>query len=203
VRSAAFCCGLLLLLSGGTRAQDAAPGPGATPSPEEFSRLFSSYCLEKFPDDAAVASAIAGNRLTKLDPDEASLFVRSKGGGEGWIIQGNGGRYVLTAEKPPYQACTIRHVVLKPFSTETLNALADKFVAAKGNRLVDGASTERPMGDGIASAMSYRNEVSAQGVPTGEIFMFAVVGYPGSAAEGQPRHFWEVRFSRVILRNAT
>ena len=94
-------------------------------------------------------------------------------------------------------------MVLKPFSTETLNALADKFVAAKGNRLVDGASTERPMGDGIASAMSYRNEVSAQGVPTGEIFMFAVVGYPGSAAEGQPRHFWEVRFSRVILRNAT
>jgi len=201
VKIAAFCCGLLLLLSSGARAQDAASGPSATPSPEEFSRLFSSYCLEKFPDEAAVSSAIADSNLAKLDPDEARLFVRSKGGGDGWIIQGEGGRYVLTAEKPPYQACTIRHVVLKPFSTESLNALADTFVAAKGNKLVDGASTERPMGDGIASAMSYRNEVNARGLPTGEIFMFAVVGYPGSASEGQPRHFWEVRFSRVILRN--
>ena len=203
MRSAAFCCGLLLLVSGSGRAQDAAPGPSSTPSPEEFNGLFSSYCLEKFPDDAAVASAIADNKLTKLAPDAARLFVRSKGGGEGWIIQGVGGRYVLTAEKPPYLACTIRHVVLKPFSTEALNALADKFAAARGNRLVDGASTERPMGDGIASAMSYRNEVNAKGVPTGEIFLFAVVGYPGSAAEGQPAQFWEVRFSRVILRDAT
>jgi hypothetical protein len=200
VKTTAFCCGLLLLVNSGARAQGA--GPSETPSPEEFSRLFSSYCLEKFPDDAAVSSAIAGNNLAKLDPDEARLFVRSKGGGEGWIIQGDGGRYVLTAEKPPYQACTIRHVVLKPFSTQTLNALADKFVAAKGNKLVDGASTERPMGDGIASAMSYRNEVNARGLPTGEIFMFAVVAYPGSPGEGQPKQFWEVRFSRVILRNA-
>ena len=199
MKPAAFCCGLLLLVSSGARAQEAAPGP--TPS-DEFIRLFSSYCLDKFPDDAAVVSATTDNKLTKLSSEEASLFVRSKAGGEGWLIQGAGGRYVLTAERPPYHACTIRHAVLTPFSTEALNAMADRFVAAKGNRLVDGASTERPMGDGIASAMSYRNEVNAQGVPTGEIFMFAVVGYPGTAGEGQPKQFWEVRFSRVILRNA-
>lgn len=199
MKPAAFCCGLLLLTSSGTRAQEAAPGP--TPS-DEFIRLFSSYCLDKFPDDAAVVSATADNKLTKLSSEEARLFVRSKAGGEGWLIQGMGGRYVLTAERPPYHACTIRHAVLTPFSTEALNAMANKFVAAKGNRLVDGASTERPMGDGIASAMSYRNEVNANGVPTGEIFMFAVVGYPGSVGEGQPKQFWEVRFSRVILRNA-
>lgn len=200
MKTAAFCCGLLLLVSSGGRAQEAVPG--ATPS-DEFIRLFSSYCLDRFPDDAAVATATTDNRLTKLSSEEASLFVRSKAGGEGWLIQGEGGRYVLTAERPPYHACTIRHAVLTPFSTQALNAMADKFVAAKGNRLVDGASTERPMGDGIASAMSYRNEVNAKGVPTGEIFMFAVVGYPGTAGEGQPKQFWEVRFSRVILRNAT
>ena len=200
MKSAAFCCGLLLLASSGGRAQEAVPG--ATPS-DEFIRLFSAYCLDRFPDDAAVATATTDNKLTKLSSEEASLFVRSKAGGEGWLIQGEGGRYVLTAERPPYHACTIRHAVLTPFSTQALNAMADKFVAAKGNRLVDGASTERPMGDGIASAMSYRNEVNAKGVPTGEIFMFAVVGYPGTAGEGQPKQFWEVRFSRVILRNAT
>ncbi|MES2472098.1 MAG: hypothetical protein V4601_04565 [Pseudomonadota bacterium] len=200
MKSAAFCCGLLLLISGSVCAQEAVPA--LTPS-DEFIRLFSSYCLDKFPDDAAVASATTDNKLTKLSSEEASLFVRSKAGGEGWLIQGAGGRYVLTAERPPYHACTIRHAVLTPFSTEALNAMADKFVAAKGNRLVDGASTERPMGDGIASAMSYRNEVNAKGVPTGEIFMFAVVGYPGTAGENQPKQFWEVRFSRVILRSET
>ena len=193
-----LACGLLLL-SGSARAQDA---PAPTPSPDEFIRLFSSYCLEKFPDDAAVVSATSDNKLTKLTAEEARLFVRSKAGGEGWLIQGTGGRYVLTAERPPYHACTIRHAVLTPFPTEAFNAMADRFVAAKGNRLVEGTSSERTMGDGIASAMSTRNEVDAKGVPTGEIFLFAVVGYPGSPGEGQPKQFWEIRFSRVILRNA-
>jgi hypothetical protein len=70
---------------------------------------------------------------------------------------------------------------------------------------VEGAATQRPEGDGIASAMSYRNEVDARGVPTGEIFMFAVVGYPGASAadSSQPKPFWEIRFSRVILKSDT
>jgi hypothetical protein len=202
LKLAAFCCGLLLL-GGGARAQEVAPD--SVPSPDEFISLFSSYCLEKFPDDAAVFSAASDARLKVLSADEAKLFIRSKSGGQGWLIQGKGGRYVLTEELPPYHACTIRHAVLTPFSTESFNAAADRFVAAKGNRLVEGSATQRPMGDGVASAMSYRNEVNAKGVPTGEIFMFAVVGYPGpvTADDTQSKPFWEIRFSRVILRNAT
>lgn len=195
-----FCCGLLLILIGGARAQDAAP---AAASSDEFISLFSAYCLDKFPDDAAVFSAAFDAKLAKLSQEEGRLFIRSKAGGQGWLIQGAGGRYVLTAEMPPYHACTIRHAVLTPFSTEALNAAADRFVAAKGHRLVEGAATQRPEGDGIASAMSYRNEVDARGVPTGEIFMFAVVGYPGAAAADDPKPFWEIRFSRVILKNDT
>lgn len=193
-----LACGLLLFC-GGARAQDAAP----TPLPDEFLGLFSSYCLDKFPDDAAVFSAAFDAKLPKLSQEEGKLFIRSKSGGQGWLIQGAGGRYVLTAELPPYHACTIRQAVLTPFSTEALNAAADKFVAAKGHRLVEGAATQRPMGDGIASAMSYRNEVDARGVPTGEIFMFAVVGYPGAATADDPKPFWEIRFSRVILKSDT
>lgn len=193
-----LACGLLLLC-GGARAQD------TTPSPDEFLGLFSAYCLDKFPDDAAVFSAAFDAKLAKLSQEEGRLFIRSKAGGQGWLIQGKGGRYVLTAEMPPYHACTIRHAVMTPFSTEALNAAADKFVAAKGHRLVEGAATQRPEGDGIASAMSYRNEVDARGVPTGEIFMFAVVGYPGASAadSSQPKPFWEIRFSRVILKSDT
>ena len=42
--------GGLLLLAGAALAQDSPPPVG-----EEFVALFSSYCLQKFPDDGALA----------------------------------------------------------------------------------------------------------------------------------------------------
>ena len=210
MKLAALCCALLLL-SGGVRAQEAQTdtqadtqtGAQLPPAPAEFVAFFTTYCLEKFPDDAALASAASGSNLVALTPEQTKLFLREDAG-QGWLIQGESGKYILTDELPPYHACAVRHAVHTPFSVVPLKDLADKYVAAKGHRLVDGPSLQTPMGEGIVSALSSQNEVDEKGVPTGEAFMLAVVSYPPQMlADGtSSRPFWEIRFVRQIFRTA-
>ena len=210
MKPAALCC-VLLLMSGSVRAQDGQPDsksdskPGAQlpPAPEEFVAFFQAYCLEKFPDDAALVSAAADGKLVALTQDQTKLFLRNDPG-QGWLIEGENGKYILTDELPPYHACAVRHAVRAPFSVTPLRDLAGKYVAAKGHRLVDGEALQTPMGEGIVSALSSQNEVDEKGVPTGEAFMLAVVSYPpqdqADGTKSQP--FWEIRFVRQIFRTA-
>jgi len=202
MKPAALCCALLLL-SGSVRAQDAPPDVGLPPAPVEFVAFFRAYCLEKFPDDAALVSAASDSKLVALTQDQIKLFLRNDSG-QGWLIQGESGKYILTDELPPYHACAVRHAVRAPFSVAPLKDLADEYVAAKGHRLVDGPSLQTPMGEGIVSALSSQNEVDEKGVPTGEAFMLAVVSYPpqdmADGTKSQP--FWEIRFVRQIFRTA-
>lgn len=202
MKLAALCCALLLM-SGGAQAQDVQPDANLPPAPAEFAAFFSAYCLEKFPDDAALVSAAADSKLVALTQDQTRLFLKNDPG-QGWLIQGESGKYVLTDEAPPYHACAVRHAVHAPFSVQALKDLAVKYVAAKGHRLVDGPSLQTPMGGGIVSALSSQNEVDEKGVPTGEAFMLAVVSYPAqSLADGtKSEAFWEIRFVRQIFRTA-
>ena len=193
----------LLLFPGSALAQDALPDANLPPAPAEFVAFFTTYCLEKFPDDAALVSAASESKLMALTQEQTKLFLRNDAG-QGWLIQGENGRYVLTDELPPYHACAVRHAVYTPFSVAPLKDLAGKYVAAKGHRLVDGPSLQTPMGEGIVSALSSQNEVDEKGVPTGEAFMLAVVSYPAQAqADGtKSQPFWEIRFVRQIFRTA-
>ena len=193
----------LLLFPGSALAQDALPDANLPPAPAEFVAFFTTYCLEKFPDDAALVSAASDSKLMALTQEQTKLFLRNDAG-QGWLIQGENGRYVLTDELPPYHACAVRHAVYTPFSVTPLKDLAGKYVAAKGHRLVDGPSLQTPMGEGIVSALSSQNEVDEKGVPTGEAFTLAVVSYPPQPlADGtKSEPFWEIRFARQISRTA-
>ena len=202
MKPAALCCALLLL-SGSVRAQEAQPDAQLPLVPAEFVAFFTTYCLEKFPDDAALVSAASDSKLVALTQDQIRIFLRNDPG-QGWLIQGESGKYVLTDESPPYHACAVRHAVYTPSSVTPLKDLAGKYVAAKGHRLVDGPSLQTPMGEGIVSALSSQNEVDEKGVPTGEAFMLAVVSYPAQdQADGtKSQPFWEIRFVRQIFRTA-
>ena len=202
MKRAALCCGLLLLC-GSARAQDVQSDVQLPPAPDEFVTFFTTYCLEKFPDDAALVTAASDSKLVSLTQDQTRLFLRNDPG-QGWLIQGESGKYILTDELPPYHACAVRHAVHTPFSVAPLKDLAGKYVAAKGHRLVDGESLQTPMGEGIVSALSSQKEVDEKGVPTGEAFMLAVVSYPPQAlADGtKSQPFWEIRFVRQIFRTA-
>jgi hypothetical protein len=202
MKQAILCC-VLLLISGGAQAQDVQPDANLPPAPAEFVAFFTTYCLEKFPDDAALVSAASESKLVALTQEQTRLFLRNDLG-HGWLIQGESGRYILTDELPPNHACAVRHAVHTPFSVVSLKNLAGKYVAAKGHRLVDGESLQTPMGEGIVTALSSQNEVDEKGVPTGEAFTLAVVSYPPQPlADGtQSEPFWEIRFVRRIFRTA-
>jgi len=193
----------LLLFAGSALAQDARPDANLPPAPAEFVAFFTTYCLEKFPDDAALVLAASDSKLVALTQEQTRLFLRNDPG-QGWLIQGESGRYILTDELPPNHACAVRHAVHAPFSVTPLKDLAGKFVAAKGHRLVDGEALQTPMGEGIDTAVSSQNEVDEKGVPTGEAFTLAVVSYPPQPlADGtKSEPFWEIRFARQISRTA-
>ena len=99
---AALACGLMLL-AGAALAQDA-PAP---PVSAEFVRLFSDYCLAKFPDPEALAKTAADDKLEPLTTAQLQNYLRSDPG-QGWLIKGADGDYVLTEEKPPYHGCAVR-----------------------------------------------------------------------------------------------
>ena len=193
----------LLFFPGSALAQDAPPDANLPPAPAEFVAFFATYCLEKFPDDAALVLAASESKLVALTQEQTQLFLRNDPG-QGWLIQGESGRYILTDELPPNHACAVRHAVHTPFSVTPLKDLAGKFVAAKGHRLVDGEALQTPMGEGIVTAVSSQNEVDEKGVPTGEAFTLAVVSYPPQPlADGtKSEPFWEIRFVRRISRTA-
>ncbi len=69
--------GSLLLLAGPALAQDA-PAP---PVGEDFVALFSSYCLQKFPDDGALAAQAAKDRLEPLGPAPVKTLEHKDGMG--------------------------------------------------------------------------------------------------------------------------
>jgi hypothetical protein len=200
VKPASLWCGLLLLGSS-ARAQDAIAEATLPPAPEEFIALFQTYCLEKFPDDDVLAAAAQDKKLRTLTSAEIRLFLRGDPG-QGWLIEGESGKYILTDELPPIHACAIRHAVRSPFSAASVTQAAEKFVAAKGHHLVAGPSLQSPLGGGITTSLSSQSEVTESGIPTGEAFLFAVVTYPAQMqADGsQSTPFWEVRFVRQITR---
>ena len=99
----------------------AKPVRAAEPAWGAMVGMFAEACLEKFPDDTAVRQYAAAKRLTVM-PDDMVHQLLGADPGQGWIQNTARGRYLLTIEMPPYQACAIRRTdnatpdFLAPFS---------------------------------------------------------------------------------------
>ena len=191
---AALACGLMLL-AGAALAQDV-PAP---PVSAEFVRLFSDYCLAKFPDPDALAKTAAADRLEPLTTAQLQNYLRSDPG-QGWLIKGADGDYVLTEENPPYHGCAVRRYGQQLLDSKPLFERAKGFLAASGRSFGEPRSTQRMIGPGILSSGLLFPVVGPSGQPTTEGFMFFVVTYPPTTkADGtaQPM-FMDMRFVRQI-----
>ena len=79
---------------------------------DEYVELFISLCLQKFPDDIALA-AEAGTKGPSLTPAQVKAFLHNDPG-QGWTISGVDTKYILTDEAPPYHSCALRHPSPQP-----------------------------------------------------------------------------------------
>jgi hypothetical protein len=71
--------------------------------------LFSTLCLNTFPDDAAVSAFAKAQEMLPMSVKDLEHFVQAHAG-SGWFYKaaGNSYLYVITIEAPPYHACSIR-----------------------------------------------------------------------------------------------
>lgn len=186
-----------LLLAGAASAEDAAPVSG------EFVRLFSSYCLQGFPDNAAINGQVARDRLEPLDTGRARALLRGRPGA-GWRIVGADGEYAVTVQdQKPLRACAIHRQSEKVLDGAPLAAAARAFVKMEGHDLLAPVSSSLPTADGGISDALVLQEVDAKGVSINSAYMFITVRHPGGlGADGSfVKPSYDLRFVRQLFRN--
>jgi hypothetical protein len=186
----------MMLLASAALAQDVAPPP----VPEEFVRLFSSYCLQKFPDDDALVRQAAQEKLEPLSPALVRAIVR-KEAGIGWAA----GEYLLTVEPLPLHTCALRRTSETVLDGQPLMAAAKNFVEAGGHKLLPPVGFDRPMARGMISNSQTLQELDENDRPLPQAYMFYVVSYPPAPrADGtMAKAFYEIRFARQMYRQQT
>jgi hypothetical protein len=196
----AVLAGGFLLLASAALAQDVAP----TPVSDEFVRLFSSYCLNKFPDDDALLKQAESDHLDPLSPAQVKTVVR-KDNGSGWVVGGADVQYVLTLEQPPFHTCTLRRISDQPLDGAPLMAAAKSFVEAGGHKLLAPIGHARPMTQGMISNSLILQELDEKDEPLPQAYMYFVVSYPARPKEDGSfsKPFYEIRFQRQMFRQQT
>jgi hypothetical protein len=191
--------GGLLLLAGAALAQDTAP-----PVEDAFVRLFSSYCLQKFPDDGALAAQAAVDKLEPLSPAQVKT-IEGKPDGMGWTMSRAGVPYMLTVEQASLHSCVLRRTSDTVLDGAPLIAAAKSFVEAGGHKLMPPAAFARPMPGGLVSNSLTLQEMDEKDQPLPRAYMFFVVSHPPAMrADGSvAKAFYEIRFMRQMYRQQT
>jgi hypothetical protein len=193
----ALACGLMLL-AGAALAQDTAPPVG-----DEFVALFSSYCLQKFPDDGALAAQAAKDKLEPLSPAQVKTLAHKDG--LGWMVSRAGVPYLLTVEEASLHSCALRRTADTMMDGQPLIAAATKFVEAQHHKLMPPAVFARPMAGGAVSNSITLQELDDRDVPLPQVYMFFVVSYPATERPDGilAKPFYEIRFMRQMYRQQT
>lgn len=191
--------GGLMLLAGAALAQDSTP-----PVEDAFVQLFSSYCLQKFPDDGALAAQAASDKLAPLSPAQVKT-IEGKPDGMGWTVTRAGVPYMLTVEQASLHSCVLRRTSDTVLDSAPLIAAAKSFVEAGGHKLMPPAAFARPMAGGMVSNSLTLQELDEKDQPLPQAYMFFVVSHPPALrADGSlAKAFYEIRFTRQMYRQQT
>ncbi len=198
MKKTALACGLSLL-AGAALAQDT-----ARPVGDDFVALFSSYCLQKFPDDGALVAQAAQDKLEPLSAAQVKV-LEHKDNGLGWMVSRAGVPYLLTVEQASLHSCALRRTSDEVMNGDALIAAARHFVEAGGHKLMPPAVFARPLaGGGVSHSMTLQ-ELDEKDQPLPQAYMFFVVSYPAKPrADGTlAKPFYEIRFMRQMFRQQT
>jgi hypothetical protein len=111
---------------------DHPPDPAAQLA--EMVAIFDGICLRAFPDDKAVARAMADRKADALSGAQVRRYLHQDPG-VGWRIAGRTAAFDVTIEAPPFHACGVRTLTAAGFpDMAPYRALADRFEAGGGYR---------------------------------------------------------------------
>ena len=165
---------------------------------DEYVVLFTSFCLQKFPDDSAL-SADASTKGPAVTPAELKAFLHGDLG-RGWTISGADTKYILTDEAPPYHSCALRHPSSQPVNGNPFFAAARAFVSASGKSLGPLQSRRVPGANGKNTLEVQAPVLDANGQTTSESYIFIDDIYPAMSRpdSSQTPRFFDIRFVRQI-----
>jgi hypothetical protein len=109
-----MCIGLLAVISPIASAQQ----DRASQTQAEFTELFASVCLMKFPDAGAVSLYASAKGFTVM-PEARLRAMLGTDPGAGWLYETPLGTYAVTIEQPPLHTCAIRRRFDKPVDIRT------------------------------------------------------------------------------------
>jgi hypothetical protein len=170
------------------------PAPDAAAQLSEMVGLFDTLCLKAFPDDAAVAAAIAarGGGVTTMTPADVALYLHANPG-VGWFLTGRSGRFVVTVEAPPYHACGVRTLTVAGFADLTpYRQLADAFEAGHDARKVAPVSGTVGNVESVGGGESWKRPDGSDEA----LFVFSTG--PAASIRVEGRDGTEVRFVHQI-----
>ena len=122
---------LMLAMPVAAAAQYEAPADPPDPAAQlaELIEIYDAACLRAFPDDGAVAQAMAARGATAMGDAEVRIYLHDDPG-RGWEIDGRTARFQLTVEAPPFHACGVRTMAATGFpDMAPYRALTDRFEA--------------------------------------------------------------------------
>ena len=131
IRLANLAAMLMLAMPAAVAAQYEAPADPPDPAAQlaELIEIYDAACLRAFPDDGAVARAMAARGATAMGDAEVRIYLHDDPG-RGWEIDGRTARFQLTVEAPPFHACGVRTMTGAGFpDMAPYRALTDRFEA--------------------------------------------------------------------------
>jgi len=84
--------------------------PQTVPGLDDLFGVFMDYCLEAFPDDAAVEAKAKAGAHQALEGEELNAVLHGDPG-EGWVVRINHSAITVTVEHPPYHSCGVQAIL--------------------------------------------------------------------------------------------
>ena len=176
---------------------DAAPEKSSeSPAALRLLRLFSQLCLQKFPDDAAMAPGVEAAGAVVMTEEEVKARLHNDQG-RGWILDQPEGSFAIILESPPYHACAIRAFADVPLVSK-LDLPLMKFHAAQNKHLLSKPvllPNRLPGGVSVMAGYDVTNE-DGSAISPKESFMIVVDSYN---APSDPKRKVETRLVRQII----
>lgn len=148
----------------------------------EIADLFSSFCLQSFPDQAALDRLARSKAATAMKAEEVKAYLHADPG-RGWYLRTPLARYAITIESPPYRACAVRRMT--PSGVFTVQHYIDAvkaYAAAKTEKLVNMPPQKTTTPEGLDISAYPFAVLDAAGKAT-ETFMLILTNYHGRVAE--------------------
>jgi hypothetical protein len=84
--------------------------PQSVPGLDDLFGVFMDYCLEAFPNDAAVEAKAKAGAHQVLEGEDLNTVLHGDPG-QGWVVRLNHSAITVTVEDPPYHSCGVQAIL--------------------------------------------------------------------------------------------